>query len=349
MAEAIGNRGGGNRQGPGGFGGSGGRFRPGGNRPGGNQRGGGARPGGGRGWRDSRGAKAAEGDEAELIEKVIFVNRSSKVVKGGRRFNFSALVVVGNGSGKVGLGLGKAGEVANAIRKASDIARRSMEEISLMGNTIPHRVDTAYDGAIVMLRPASPGTGVIAGKVVRSLLESAGIKDVLTKSLGSNNATNVAKATLTALKSLRKKAEVFAARGLAVPEKASRVSETVVAETAAEPAAAEAASESAVVAEPAAESTTEPGAEPAVPAAVETPAPEPGTEPSVPAASEADAPEASPASAEAATESEPAPAPPEPATPEPADEPAHNSNPAPPDAPAEPPKASDDGKLATEQ
>ena len=346
MAEAIGNRGGGNRQGPaGGFGGSGGRFRPGGNRPGGNQRGGGARPGGGRGWRDSRGAKAVEGDEAELIEKVIFVNRSSKVVKGGRRFNFSALVVVGNGSGKVGLGLGKAGEVANAIRKASDIARRSMEEISLMGNTIPHRVDTAYDGAIVMLRPASPGTGVIAGKVVRSLLESAGIKDVLTKSLGSNNATNVAKATLTALKSLRKKAEVFAARGLAVPEKASRVSEPAVAETASEPVAAEESSESAAVAEPA----TEPGAEPTVPAAVETPAPEPGTEPSVPAASEADAPEASPASAEAATESEPAPAPPEPATPELADEPAQNSNPAPPDAPAEPPKASDDGKLATEQ
>ena len=148
---------------------------------------------------------------------MIFINRSSKVVKGGRRFNFSALIVAGDGKGKVGLGLGKAGEVADAIRKASENARKTMVSVALTGDTIPHRVDTCYGGATIMLRPACPGTGVIAGKIVRSVLESAGVKDVLTKSLASNNAANVAKATLAALTGLRKRVDIYADRGLPVP------------------------------------------------------------------------------------------------------------------------------------
>ncbi|MCS1408227.1 MAG: 30S ribosomal protein S5 [Verrucomicrobia subdivision 3 bacterium] len=154
---------------------------------------------------------------------MIFINRSSKVVKGGRRFNFSALIVAGDGKGKVGLGLGKAGEVANAIRKASENARRTMVTVALTGDTIPHRVDTCFGGATIMLRPACPGTGVIAGKIVRSVLESAGVKDVLTKSLGSNNAANVAKATLAALTGLRRRVDIFSDRGVAVPERSVKL------------------------------------------------------------------------------------------------------------------------------
>ena len=156
---------------------------------------------------------------------MIFINRSSKVVKGGRRFNFSALIVAGDGKGKVGLGLGKAGEVADAIRKASENARQSMVAVALTGDTIPHRVDTCYGGATIMLRPACPGTGVIAGKIVRSVLESAGVKDVLTKSLGSNNAANVAKATLAALTGLRKRVDIYSDRGVPVPGAAAAAKE----------------------------------------------------------------------------------------------------------------------------
>ena len=220
--------------GGGGFrgGGGGGGFRGGGG--GGGFRGGqGGRPGGGRGRRDGRDGRFGDNrEDSDITEKVIFINRSSKVVKGGRRFNFSALIVAGDGKGKVGLGLGKAGEVADAIRKASENARQSMVSVALTGDTIPHRVDTCYGGARIMLRPACPGTGVIAGKIVRSVLESAGVKDVLTKSLASNNAANVAKATLAALTGLRKRVDIYSDRGVPLPGASAAAKEAVaVAET----------------------------------------------------------------------------------------------------------------------
>jgi small subunit ribosomal protein S5 len=155
-------------------------------------------------------------ESSDLSEKVVFINRSAKVVKGGRRFSFSALVVVGDKQGKVGLGLGKAGEVADAIRKGGDDAKRRMVRIALREATIPHEVLSAYGGARVLLRPASPGTGIIAGKTVRAVVESCGVRDVLSKSLGSANAANVAKATLTALQSLRLRQDIYQSRGLSI-------------------------------------------------------------------------------------------------------------------------------------
>src|SRR5580765_3212189 len=152
----------------------------------------------------------------ELVEKVVFINRSAKVVKGGRRFNFSALIVVGDKHGRVGVGLGKAGEVADAIRKGGEMARSEMVGVSLKDATIPHEVFSHYCGAKVLLRPASPGTGIIAGKTVRAVLEAAGVKDVLSKSLGSKNAANVVKATLTALLSLRLREDIYAGRGIQI-------------------------------------------------------------------------------------------------------------------------------------
>lgn len=152
----------------------------------------------------------------ELVEKVVFINRSAKVVKGGRRFNFSALVVVGDKKGRVGVGLGKAGEVADAIRKGGEAARGNMVGVSLREATIPHEVFSHYCGAKVLLRPASPGTGIIAGKTVRAVLESAGVKDILSKSLGSKNAANVVKATLNALLSLRLREDIYKSRGLQI-------------------------------------------------------------------------------------------------------------------------------------
>jgi small subunit ribosomal protein S5 len=152
----------------------------------------------------------------ELVEKVVFINRSAKVVKGGRRFNFSALVVVGDKKGRVGVGMGKAGEVADAIRKGGESARGNMVGVSLKGPTIPHEVFYHYCGAKVLLRPASPGTGIIAGKTVRAVLESAGVKDILSKSLGSKNAANVVKATLNALLSLRLREDIYKARGIQI-------------------------------------------------------------------------------------------------------------------------------------
>ncbi|PYM14797.1 MAG: 30S ribosomal protein S5 [Verrucomicrobia bacterium] len=168
----------------------------------------------GRGTAESAGGSADGKGENELSEKVVYINRSAKVVKGGRRFSFSALIVAGDKHGRVGLGLGKAGEVADAIRKGGDIARQNMISVALKDVTIPHEVFSAFDGARVLLRPASPGTGIIAGKTVRAVLESAGVKDVLSKSLGSKNAANVAKATLGALQQLRLRHDIYRSRGL---------------------------------------------------------------------------------------------------------------------------------------
>ena len=156
------------------------------------------------------------GAAEELTEKIVYINRSAKVVKGGRRFNFSALVVIGDKKGRVGVALGKAGEVADAIRRGGELARNQMVSVSLRDATIPHEVFSEFGGARVLLRPASPGTGIIAGKTVRAVLESAGVKDVLSKSLGSKNAANVVKATLNALLSLRTRENIYKCRGLEI-------------------------------------------------------------------------------------------------------------------------------------
>src|ERR1041385_904129 len=163
---------------------------------------------------DSRNPDRTPAAKGDTTEKVVFINRCAKVVKGGRRFSFSALIVAGDHDGMVGYGFGKANEVSEAIRKASEAARKSMEKVSLHENTIPHETIGEFGGGRVLLRPASPGTGVIAGGGVRAVVEAAGIRDVLAKSLGSSNHANVVKATMAALQALRRRDEILRARGI---------------------------------------------------------------------------------------------------------------------------------------
>ncbi|MCA1731217.1 MAG: 30S ribosomal protein S5 [Actinobacteria bacterium] len=204
----------GSGRGPGGPGGPGGR--PGGQagRPGG--------PGNGRG-RDGRGRDGGRGGRgrdrdggSDLQDRVVEIRRVSKVVKGGRRFNFSALVVVGDGKGRVGVGLGKANTVPVAIAKGQDKAKREMFEVPMRNTTIPHEVLGKFESSSVMLKPASEGTGVIAGGAVRAVLELAGVRDVLTKALGSTTAVNLVRATEQGLKSLRSKAAIEQSRGVKI-------------------------------------------------------------------------------------------------------------------------------------
>jgi small subunit ribosomal protein S5 len=167
--------------------------------------------GGGRGGRDG-------GEKSNYIERVVTINRVSKVVKGGRRFSFTALVIVGDGNGMVGVGYGKAKEVPAAIAKGVEEARKGFFRVPLIGSTITHPVQGEAAAGVVMLRPASPGTGVIAGGAARAVLECAGVHDILAKSLGSDNAINVVHATVAALKLLQRPEEVAARRGLSIED-----------------------------------------------------------------------------------------------------------------------------------
>ena len=168
--------------------------------------------------RDNRRDNRRENDGPELIEKLVSLNRVSKTVKGGRVMKFSALMVVGDGKGKVGYGMGKAGEVSEAIRKGIEDAKKNMTTITLSGTTIPHEVIGEFGAGRVMLKPAAPGTGIIAGGAVRAIMEAVGITDIRAKCLRSNNPNNVVNATMAGLKSLRDASQVAAVRGKTVDE-----------------------------------------------------------------------------------------------------------------------------------
>ena len=186
---------------------------PGGNDRGGNNRGGNDRRGNDRGGRGND--SSVQGD-SDFKEKVVAINRVAKVVKGGRRFSFSAIVVVGDGKGNVGYGLGKANEVTDAIAKGIDDARKNVVKVPLYKHTVPHVMEGRYGGGFVLVQPAAAGTGVIAGGAMRAVFESAGINDVLAKSKGSSNPHNVVKATFAALAKMRDPMQIAQARGISL-------------------------------------------------------------------------------------------------------------------------------------
>ena len=187
----------------------GGRGGPGGGRGG---------PGGGRGGRGGGRRGRDDGEESRYEERVVKINRCSKVIKGGRRFSFSALVVLGDREGSVGIGFGKANEVPPSVEKAMKIARKAFTKVSIHGNTIPHKIVGSYRSSRVVMLPATEGTGIIAGAPVRAVVECAGVKDLLTKVHGSTNPLNVVKATMNGLKQLRTREEVSMLRGVEIPE-----------------------------------------------------------------------------------------------------------------------------------